>query len=292
MADGPGWAVPAMASSSLSPEAMTTTIRPTSGWVPPRLGELWHNRQLLVFFAWRDLKVRYAQTALGAAWTVLQPLALMLVFTLAFRKIGRVETAGVPYPVFVLAGLTFWTFFSRSLLQSSDSLVTNIHIVTKSSCPRLVLPISPIVSGLFDFTLTFVFFLAFAVAYGEAPGAELLALPAILALGTGFLAGLGLLLSAVNARFRDVKHVLPFSMQVWLFLSPVAFPIDVLGETWQRLLALNPLVGMIEAFRWSLVGTSPPGALELGLAVGVSLVTLAAGLAYFARAERTIADLA
>jgi lipopolysaccharide transport system permease protein len=260
--------------------------------VPPRLGELWQHRQLLVFFAWRDLKVRYAQTVLGAAWTVLQPIALMLVFTLAFRKIGRVETAGVPYPVFVLAGLTFWTFFSRSLLQSSDSLVTNIHIVTKSSCPRLLLPISPIVSGLFDFALTFLFFLVFALAYGEAPGAELLALPAILALGIAFLAGVGLLLSAVNARFRDVKHVLPFAIQVWLFLSPVAFPLDVLGETWQRVLAVNPLVGIIEAFRWSLVGTSPPGALELGLAVGVSLATLAAGLAYFARAERTIADLA
>ena len=281
-----------MASTTARSAGATTVIRPTSGWVPPRLGELWRHRQLLLFFAWRDLKVRYAQTALGAVWTVIQPLALMLVFTLAFRKIGRVETAGLPYPVFVLAGLTYWTFFSRALLQASDSLVMNLHIVTKTACPRLILPLSPILSGLFDFTLALGFFLVVAGLYGEWPGVEILALPAVLALGVAFLAGLGLLLSALNARYRDVRHVLPFTIQVWLFLSPIAFPLDVLGDTTERLLALNPLVGIVEAFRWSLVGTAAPGALELGLAVGVSLATLAAGLAYFARAERTIADRA
>jgi lipopolysaccharide transport system permease protein len=256
----------------------------------PRLREAWARRELLWFLAVRDVKVRYAQTVMGAAWTIVQPVALMAVFTLAFRKIGRVETP-IAYPVFALAGLTFWSFFSRSVTQGAESLVANSQLVTKTSSPRVLIPLSGTTSGLLDFGIALSFFFVFAgLFYGEVPGWELALLPAVTAFGILVILGPVLLLSALNAQYRDIRYVLPFSVQIWLFLSPVAYPIDVLGDPWSNLAALNPLVGVIDGFRWSLVGTSPPEALEILATVGVTLLLLLAGLLYFGKTERTLAD--
>jgi len=278
--------------NALQTETGTTVIRPTSGWVPPRFGELWHHRQLLYFLAWRDLKVRYSQTLLGAGWTLFQPIAMMVVFTLAFERVGNVKTEGVPYQVFVLAGLVFWNFFSRAVTQGADSLTSNAALVTKTSCPRLVIPLASVVSAFVDFAVTLAFFFIFAAAYGTYPSWRLVVLPFALLLGVAFLAGLVLLLSALNVRYRDVRQALPFLIQLWLFLSPVAYPISQLGPRLARILTLNPLVGIIDSVRWSLIGTNGPTPGALTAAIAISLVTLVVGLAYFARAERTIADLA
>ncbi|HST16928.1 MAG TPA: ABC transporter permease [Gaiellaceae bacterium] len=273
-------------------ELPVTTIRSTSGWLPPRLGELWHERQLLYFLAWRDVKVRYAQTVLGAVWTIFQPLALMLVFTLAFRRIGKVETEGVNYAVFCLAGLTFWMFFSRAVTQGSDSLVANAQLVTKTSCPRLLIPLASITGALVDFAVGLAFFFVFAAIYGYWPSWRIIFLVPSLVLGLTFLVGIVLLLAPLNVRYRDVRQALPFLVQIWLFLSPVAYPITSLGPRWSAIVALNPLVGVIESFRWSLLGTPPPTAVQLASAIVIGLLAFGVGLTTFARAERTIADLA
>ncbi len=281
----------AAAGSSLA-EPPVSIIRPTTGWLPPRLGELWRERQLLYFLAWRDIKVRYAQTVLGAVWTVFQPLALMLVFTLAFRRIGKVQTEGVNYAVFALAGLTFWMFFSRALAQGADSLVTNAQLVTKTSCPRLLIPLASITAALVDFVIGLAFFFIFAAAYGELPDWRIVFVIPALLLGLAFLVGAVLLLAPLNVRYRDVRQALPFLVQIWLFLSPVAYAITTLGPRWSSVLALNPLVGVIEAFRWSLVGTPAPTGTQLAAAILIAVLTFAIGMTSFARAERTVADLA
>jgi lipopolysaccharide transport system permease protein len=269
-----------------------TVIRPAVGWARPRIREAWQRRELLLFFAVRDIKVRYAQTALGAVWTVAQPIGLMLIFTFAFRKIARVSTEEVPYPLFVFSALALWTFFSRSVVLSSDSLVANSALLTKTSAPRLLMPVFPIVSGLFDFAVNFVLLLGFAAAYGELPTWRVVFVPVVLAGGCVLALGLGLLLSAVNVRYRDVRQALPFSVQLLLFLSPIAYPLSQLGEPWSTVLAINPLVGLIDAFRWSVVGTAAPGATELLFAICVPLALLVAGAIYFTRVERVFADVA
>lgn len=264
-------------------------IRPTRGWPLPRFGEAWQRRELLLFLALRDVKVRYAQTVVGAIWVIVQPLALMAVFTLAFRKIGRVETP-IAYPVFALAGLTFWSFFARSVTIGAESLVANSQLVTKTSSPRVLIPLSGIMSGLVDFGLALAFFFMFAALYGFVPGWELLFLPLVFLVGLVVILGPVLLLAALNAQYRDVRFVLPFAVQIWLFLSPVAFPIDLLGDPWSTVAALNPLVAVIEGFRWSLVGTAPPEALEITASLGVAVIVFVAGLVYFGKTERTLAD--
>jgi lipopolysaccharide transport system permease protein len=279
-------------SASATPEAVQRAtpgpkfvIRQRRGFALPDVGELWHYRELVYFLAWRDVKVRYAQTLLGAAWTLLQPLALMLLFTYAFTRVGSVETGSVPYPVFALAGLTFWTFFARAVTQGSDSLVQNASLVTKVYCPRMLIPISTIVAALVDLALSLVLLLCFAAAYEYYPTWRLLLLPAVLFLGFLLAAGVTLLLSAVNVRFRDVGQAIPFVVLSWLFLSPVAYPVD------NPVLQLNPLVGVIDAVRWCVLGTSVSVS-SIVLAVGVTASLLAAGGAYFTRSEHTFADVA
>jgi lipopolysaccharide transport system permease protein len=264
--------------------------RPGPRWPVPNVREAWRRRELLWFLTVRDVKVRYSQTVLGAAWTILQPLILMGVFTIAFQKIGSVDTGPVPYPVFVLAGLTFWTFLSRAVIQGADSLVTNTQLVTKTASPRLLIPLSSISSGLLDFAIGLAFFFVFAGFYGEWPSWQLAFLPVIVLFGVVFVLGPVLLLAALNAQYRDVRFVIPFFVQIWLFLSPVAYPIDSLDRPWSTLAALNPVVAIVEAFRWSLVGTPPPDALEVAGCVGVTTVLLVAAAIYFGRTERLIAD--
>jgi lipopolysaccharide transport system permease protein len=261
-------------------------IEPRTGWAVPSFAELWQYRELLYFLTWRDIKVRYSQTLLGGAWAIVQPLMLMLVFTFAFRRLAKVETGTLAYPVFALAGLVFWTFFSKAVTAGSDSLITNVQLLTKVYCPRLLIPIATVLSGLVDVCLSLAFFLVFAAAYGYPPSWRLVALPAALLLGLILAIGVSVLLSAVNIRYRDVRQALPFLIMLLLFLSPIAYPIT------SDLLAVNPLVGIVELWRWSLVGGAGPSALDLGLAITVSLVLLMVGAAYFSRVERVFADVA
>ena len=261
-------------------------IEPRSGWTLPRFTELWHYRELLYFLAWRDIKVRYSQTLLGGAWSIFQPLILMLVFTFAFRRLANIETGALPYPVFALAGLVFWTFFAKALIQGADSLVANAPLLTKVYCPRVLIPIAAVISGLIDLCLGLAFFIVFAAAYGYFPSWRLVFLPAAVLLGLVLTVGSSLLLSAINVRYRDIRQALPFVVQLLLFLSPIAYPIT------SKLLAVNPLVGIIELFRWSLVGGVGPSLLDLVLAVTVSFGLLVAGIAYFSRLERVFADVA
>jgi lipopolysaccharide transport system permease protein len=271
-------------------EVPVRIIRPAPRWPLPKLREAWERRELLWFLTVRDVKVRYAQTLLGATWTLLQPLILMLVFTIAFQKIANVDTGSVPYPVFALAGLIFWTYFSRSVTQGADSLVSNTQLVTKTSSPRLLLTLSSISGGLLDFALGLGFFFVFAAFYGELPGWELVFLPLIVLFGIAVALGPVLLFASLNAQYRDVRFIIPILIQTWLFLSPIAYPMDKLGEPWATLSALNPVVGVVDGFRWSLLSTPPPGAWEVAACVGVTAILLAVAALYFGRTERLIAD--
>ena len=271
-------------------EVPVRIIRPAPRWPLPKLREAWERRELLWFLTVRDVKVRYAQTLLGATWTLLQPLILMLVFTIAFQKIAKVDTGSVPYPVFALAGLIFWTYFSRSVTQGADSLVSNTQLVTKTASPRLLLTLSSITGGLLDFALGLGFFFVFAAFYGEFPGWEIVFLPVIVLFGIAVALGPVLLFASLNAQYRDVRFIIPILIQTWLFLSPIAYPMDKLGEPWATLAALNPVVGVVDGFRWSLLSTPPPSGWEVAACVGVTTVLLAVAALYFGRTERLIAD--
>lgn len=267
-----------------------TAIRPTEGRIPIRPRELWRFRELFAFLVWRDIKVRYAQTALGAAWMVFQPLAMMLVYTFAFSHLARVNVPGTPYPLFALAGLTLWIFVSRGVMLGSDSLVQNIPIVTKTSSPRIIIPIAAVVSVFVDFVIALALFLIISGAYGRHPTWRFAAVPPLLLVTFLLALGIALFLSATNVRYRDVGQALPFIVQLWFFLSPVAYLLQTPGHSWETAIqAVNPLVGLILAFRWALLGTPPPHGLLI-VSVAVSVVVFAAGLLHFARLERTLAD--
>lgn len=268
-----------------------TVIRPSRGLLSPRLRELWGFRELLFFLVWRDLKVRYAQTLLGAVWTVFQPLAMMLVYTYAFTKLARIDTSPIPYALYALSGLVLWTFVSRAVFQGTQSLVLDIAIVTKTPAPRLLIPLAAVASMLVDLLITMILFLLFMFAYGRVPPAQFVVVPLIVLLAVALAVGLSLGLSALNVRYRDVGQALPFTLQLWFFLSPVAFPLLTPGgDSWITLLqALNPLVGLILVFRWATLGTLAPQGL-LVASIVVTVAVFLAGVLYFARAERTIAD--
>jgi lipopolysaccharide transport system permease protein len=273
-----------------TPTAQTVVIRPTRGPIPPRIGELWAYRELFMFLVWRDIKVRYAQTVLGAAWTVFQPLAMMLVYTYAFTQLARINTKPVPYALYALSGLALWTFVSRAVFQGTTSLVNEIALVTKTPSPRILIPLAAVVSMAVDFVITLGLFLVFDLGYGRHPGWHFVFVPFLLALTFILTFGLSLLFSALNVRYRDVGQALPFVIQLWFFLSPVAFPLLTPGQSWETYLqALNPLVGIILAFRWALLDTPAPHGLFI-VAVIVTFAVFVAGVSYFSRSDRTIAD--
>jgi homopolymeric O-antigen transport system permease protein len=271
--------------------AGVTVIRPTTGPIPPRLNELWRYRELFGLLVWRDIKVRYAQTALGALWMVFQPLALMLVYTFAFSHLTHVHLAvDAPYPLFALSGLVLWIFVSRGVLIGAESLVQNMALVTKTSCPRILLPTAAVVSVLADFLVTVVLFFVFAGAYEILPSWHAVFVPGILALAFILTLGLTLLLSAMSVRYRDVSQALPFLIQLWFFLSPIAYQLQTPGKGWETAVqGLNPLVGLVLAMRWSLLGGSAPHGLFVVSCLGTAVI-FALGVMRFARAERTIAD--
>lgn len=268
-----------------------TTIRPVQGWAPLELKELWVYRELLYFLVWRDLKVRYKQTVLGAAWAVIQPLASMLIFSIFFGRLAGMESDGAPYPLFAFTALVPWMYFANGVTQASNSLVDNERIISKVYFPRLLMPAAAVLSGLVDFAIAFTVLVGFLFWYGQAPSLALLAVPFLILLAATTALAVGLWLSALNVQFRDVRYVIPFLIQVWLFATPVVYPSSLVPEGWRTLYGINPMVGVVEGFRWALLGQADaPGPLLLVSALTVAGL-LIAGLYYFQRTEQTFADV-
>jgi homopolymeric O-antigen transport system permease protein len=266
-------------------------ITPPARWWALPFGEIWHYRELLYFFVWRDIKIRYKQTAIGAAWAVLQPFLAMLIFTLFFGKLAHIPSEGLPYPVFSYSGLLPWMYFAGALQNSTNTIVENQRVVTKVYFPRLALPLSSVLSGLVDFGISFLMFVAMMIYYHMRPSLTILWLPVFLLLAILTALGVGLWLSALNAIYRDVRYVLPFLVQFWMFASPVVYPVSLMPAKWRWVYSLNPMAGVIEGFRWSLAGRgNPPGHLIL-VSSGVVLLLLLSGAAYFQKMETTIADV-
>jgi lipopolysaccharide transport system permease protein len=264
--------------------------RAPTGWHKVDLRELWAYRELIAFLAVRDVKVRYKQAALGMAWAVLQPLAGALVFTLVFDRIANLPSDGIPYPVFAFVGVTVWTYFTTSVQTAMSSLVGNVGLVTKVYFPRMAAPLAAVVPGLLDMGISLLILVVLMVVYGVTPGLALLALPLWIALLVAVAFGVGLVLATLNVRYRDVKGVSALLLQLWLFASPVAYAGSVIEERWSLLYALNPMAGLIDAFRWSLLGGSAPDASAL-VSLVVLVLILVVGLAVFAREERRFADI-
>jgi lipopolysaccharide transport system permease protein len=266
-------------------------IVPAKGWVSLRLRELWEYRELLYFLVWRDIKVRYKQTALGAAWAIIQPVCTMVVFSLFFGKLAKMHSDGIPYPIFSYAALVPWTFFANGLNHASNSLVGSSNLLKKVYFPRLTIPIATVLSGIVDFGLAFLVLLALMPYYGMYPSMNVIWLPLFLLLALITSLGVGLWLSALNVQFRDVRYIMPFLTQFWLFATPIAYSSSLLDEPWRTIYGLNPMVGVVEGFRWALTGTNAaPSGMILVSAVA-SLVVLAGGALYFRRMERTFADV-
>ena len=267
-----------------------TLIEPVTRQLPASPRELWRYRELFAFLVWRDIKVRYAQTALGAAWMVFQPLAMMLVYTFAFSHLARVTIPGVPYPLFALSGLTVWIFVSRGVVIGSESIVQNIPIVTKTSSPRLLIPFAAVIAVLVDFVIALLLFLFISALYGRFPTWRFVFVPPLLLVTFALTFGISAFLSATNVRYRDVGQALPFLVTLWFFLSPVAYQLQTPGQSWETFLqALNPLVGLILAFRWAFLATPAPHGLLI-VAILISFAVLVVGLLRFARLERTLPD--
>lgn len=274
------------------PQLPLTILKPTSGRVSLRLRDLWEYRELIYFLAWRDLKVRYKQTTLGIIWVVLQPLLMTLVFTLFFGRFAAIpsDAGDIPYPAFAFCGLIAWQFFSYVLTNSSNSLIASERLITKIYFPRLVIPLSGLLSGLVDFAIGFIFLFAVVVYYGIIPSANLWALPAFILLLVVHSAGVSLWLSALNLKYRDVRHVIPFMAQLWFFLSPVVYPTALVPESWRWLYGVNPMAGAIRGIRWSILGSSASLGSWLSVSVAVAAVILMTGLYYFRRMEKDFAD--
>ncbi|MGO9176543.1 MAG: ABC transporter permease [Desulfobaccales bacterium] len=268
-----------------------TVIEPARGFIPLKLRGIWDYRELLYFLTWRDIKVRYKQTVLGAAWAIIQPFFTMVVFSLFFGKLARIPSEGVPYPIFSFAALVPWTFFAYGLNQSSNSLVASANLIQKVYFPRLVIPISSVMSGVVDFLLAFLVLLGMMLFYGIHPTVNILWLPLLLMLVFATALGVGLWLSALNVEYRDVRYMVPFITQFWLFATPIAYPSSLLPEPWRTLYGLNPMVGVVEGFRWALLGTrTAPGPMIIA-SVFATLVILVGGAFYFRRMEKTFADV-
>lgn len=267
-------------------------IAPSKGWVSLQLRELWQFRELLYFLAWRDIKVRYKQTILGATWAILQPFFTMVVFSVFFGRLAKMPSDNIPYPIFAYAALVPWTFFSTAMSNAANALVGNAALIQKVYFPRLAVPIAGVLSPLVDFVLAFLVLLAMMVYFHMGPSLAILWLPIFLLLAFITALGVGLWMSALNVEYRDVRYVVPFLINAWLFLSPVAYPSTLLKEPWHTLYGLNPMAGVCDGFRWALFGgrTPPPGPM-VWLSALAAVVILVSGAYYFRRMERTFADL-
>lgn len=268
----------------------TVIIQPTQGWQALQLGELWQYRELLYFLIWRDVKVRYKQTQLGIAWALIPPFVTMLVFSLIFGNLAKIDSDGVPYPIFSFAGLLPWQLFALALTSASNSLVNSANLLRKVYFPRLTIPVASVLAGLIDFGLSFLVLLGMMVYYQIIPTLAILMLPVFTLLALVTVMGVGLWLAALNVQYRDIRYVVPFLTQIWMFATPVVYPSSLFPEPWRTLSGLNPMAGVIEGFRWALLGTEPPGAMII-VSSAVAIVVLITGLIYFRRVEQTFADV-
>jgi lipopolysaccharide transport system permease protein len=280
----------ALASLADSKSAITV-IKPSRGWRSLDLRELWKYRELLLFLTWRDIKVRYKQTVLGATWAILQPLLTMVVFSLFFGRLARMPSDGIPYPIFSYAALVPWTMFANGLTQSSNSLVSSANLLRKVYFPRLIIPLSSILAGLVDFTISFAVLIVLMGLYGFAPTWNALWLPPLLLLTLVTSLGTGLWLSAMNVQFRDVKYTIPFLTQIWLFATPIVYPSSLLSEPWRTIYGINPMVGVVEGFRWALLGTDTAPGPTIAVSAVAAVALLVSGALYFRRMEKGFADI-
>lgn len=266
-------------------------IEPTRGWVGLKLRELWEYRELVYFLIWRDVKVRYKQTVLGALWAIIQPLFSMLVFTVVFGKLAKMPSDGIPYPLFSYAALLPWNYFAQGLSSSSDSLVGSANLIRKVYFPRLAIPVAAVCGGVVDFLIAFGVLLLMMGYFGVAPTANVVWLPFYLLLALVTALGVGLWLSALNVQYRDVKYTVPFLVQFWMYATPIVYPSSLLPEPWKTLYGLNPMAGVVEGFRWALLGVKTPPGPMVWASVGAALVLLVSGAYFFRRMEKTFADV-
>ena len=266
-------------------------VEPSKGWAPLKVRELWEYRELLYFLAWRDVKVRYKQTALGVSWAILQPFLTMVVFSLFFGRLAKMPSNGIPYPIFCYAALVPWTFFANGVTQSASSLVNSAHLIKKVYFPRLVIPIAGVFCGFIDFGLAFLVLIGMMLAYGFAPTPNIIWLPLLFLLAVVTSLGVGFWLSAINVQYRDIRYIVPFLIQMWMFVTPIVYPSSLLPEQWRTLYGLNPMAGVVEGFRWALLGTDKPGGIVLVSALA-AVGLLVSGLYYFRRMEKNFADIA
>ena len=272
-------------------EFPSVQIAARRGWLALDLPELWAYRELLYFFVWRDIKVRYKQTVIGAAWAVLQPLMTMLVFSLFFGRLAKIPSQGLPYPIFYYCALLPWTYFQTATQTATNIVVDQQRVITKIYFPRVVLPISAVLSGLLDFAISFGVFLVMMVYYHMVPTRAVIWLPAFMLLAILTALGVGLWLSALNALYRDVRYVVPFLVQFWMFASPVVYPSSLVSEKWRWLYGLNPMAGVIEGFRWALTGHGQPPSILLAASSAAVVLLVFSGLVYYHAVEGTMADV-
>lgn len=266
-------------------------IEPSKGWVSLKLRDLWEFRELLYFLIWRDIKVRYKQSVLGSAWAIIQPFATMVVFSIFFGKLAKMPSDGIPYPIFSYAALVPWAFFANGLNQASNSLVGNSNLIKKIYFPRLAMPIASVLGGFVDFVLAFIMLIGMIIYYGMVPTINVVWLPFFLILAFITSLGASLWLSALYVQFRDVRHVMHFLTQIWLYATPIAYPSSLLSEPWRTLYGINPMAGVVEGFRWALLGTkTAPGPIIIVSAL-TALMLMLSGVYYFRRMEKTFADV-
>ena len=266
-------------------------IEPSVGWVSLRLHELWEYRELLYFLTWRDIKVRYKQTLLGGAWAIIQPFFTMVVFSLFFGRLAKIPSDGIPYPIFAFAALVPWTFFANGLTQSSNSLVNSANLLKKVYFPRLVIPISSVMSGVVDFVLAFIVLTGMILFYGIIPTGKIVWLPLLLLLALVTCLGVGLWFSAMNVQYRDIRYTIPFMTQFWMFATPIAYPSSLLAEPWRTIYGINPMVGVVEGFRWALLGTETAPGNMIFVSSIAAVALLISGAFFFRRMEKTFADV-
>src|SRR5882724_2392798 len=281
--------VAARVSAQASPTA-TIRIEPPRAWLELRLHEVWMYRELLYFFVWRDLKVRYKQTVIGVAWVILQPLMTMGVFTIFFGRLAKLPSQGLPYPVFYFAALVPWAYFAQALTSCTGIVVANQHVITKVYFPRLILPLAAVCSGVVDLAIGFVVMIVLTLSFGIHPPVTVVLLPVFIILAVLTALGVGLWTSALNALYRDVASIIPFVVQFWMLASPVAYPSSLVPARWRWLYGLNPMAGVIDGFRWALTGRGDPPGPQMAVSAAVVLVALVGGLLFFQRVEGTVAD--
>jgi len=275
----------------MKPEIASIRIEPSKGWVSLQLREIWEYRELLYFLIWRDIKVRYKQTILGGAWAIIQPFFTMVVFSLFFGKLAKVPSDGIPYPIFSFTALVPWSFFANGLNQASNSLVGNSNLITKVYFPRMCMPIASVIGGIIDFTLAFSVLIGMVFYYGIIPSVHIIWIPFFLMLAFSTSLGASLWLSALYVKFHDVRHIIPFLTQIWLFATPIAYPSSLLKEPWFTIYGINPMTGVVEGFRWALLGTdTAPGPIIIVSSL-VAVGLLLSGAFYFRRMEKTFADV-